>query len=107
MRLIGIALPFVVLMVELYYLLRGEKPGRPSLLINLLTALALLSSVLTGYVAHESIESIPIGDEAMEILHTHQTVGFALVALSLFALPVRIGYSLKEWVALKVVWDGL
>ncbi|WP_333784788.1 DUF2231 domain-containing protein [Thermocrinis sp.] len=79
----SVALPTILLLASLYYALTKRREKDLIIALSVLSFLAILSSVITGYIIHESIENIPIQEEAEEVLHRHESIGFALFGMSL------------------------
>ncbi len=79
----SIALPTILFLASAFYLLTKRRERDIIIALSLLSFFAIAGSVTTGYIAHESMANIPIEEKAQEILHTHQSVGFVLLGLSL------------------------
>lgn len=91
----AIALPLFALLLEGFYHLRGRKPDDIEFLTLLLASGAVVGAAVTGYVAHESMENLPISPQALELLHTHETLGIALAGLFSLILLLRLVYAFK------------
>ncbi|GEM_PF-630284 len=97
----AVSLPLLALLLEGYYLLRRKKPDAGEFLFILLTSGAVIGAAVTGYIAHESIENLPIKSEALEVLHNHESLGIYLAGLfSLIAL-LRFVYFFKPSASLR------
>ncbi len=91
----AIALPLFALLLEGLYHLRGRKPDEVEFLTLLLSSGAVVGAAVTGYIAHESMENLPIAEQALELLHTHETLGIALALLFSGILILRLLYAFK------------
>ncbi|HIQ31139.1 MAG TPA: DUF2231 domain-containing protein [Aquifex aeolicus] len=91
----AIALPVFALLVGAMYHLRGREPDEVELMTLLLASGAVVAASITGYVAHESMEHLPITEEALGVLHTHETLGIGIAVLFSIIAVLRIAYMLK------------
>ncbi len=103
----AISLPILTLFLEAFYILRGRRPDSLEFLFVLLTSSAVAGGAVTGYVAHESMEDIPIQAKALELLHTHETLGIYLAVLFGVVLAFRVIYALKPSSLLRIVYLAL
>ncbi len=92
----AIALPFVSLLVGALYSVRGKEPDEVEFLLLLLSSGAVIGASVTGYIAHESMEDLPIGKQALELLHTHETIGISLAFLFSLILGLRLIYAFRR-----------
>ncbi len=88
----AVALPVLLLLLEVGYLLHRRPPDGLELGAVLLTFLSVLAAYVTGYVAHESVGDMPIEDRAVDLLHTHGRVGLILMTLLFTVLLFRLLY---------------
>ena len=91
----AVALPVVTLVLQAFYLFRNRKPDSLEFLFVLMTSGAVALGAVTGYIAHESMEDLPIRREALELLHTHETIGIYLAWFFGLILLLRVLYVLK------------
>ncbi len=91
----GIAFPVFALVLVVFYYLKGRNPDETEFLAILLASGSVLASSVTGYIAHESMEELPISKQALELLHTHETIGIALAVLFLLILLLRVSFFFK------------
>lgn len=91
----AIALPVFALLLEGFYQLKGRRPDELEFLTLLLSSGAVLGAAVTGYIAHESMENLPITEQALETLHTHETLGLSLAALFVAITILRVFYTFK------------
>ncbi|RLJ70325.1 putative membrane protein [Hydrogenivirga caldilitoris] len=91
----AVALPLFTLLLEGLYHLRGRKPDEVEFFALLLSSGAVIGAAVTGYIAHESMENLPITPQALELLHTHQTLGIALAGLFSLVFLLRLVYTFK------------
>jgi uncharacterized membrane protein len=103
----AIALPAVTLVLQAFYLLRNRKPDGLELLFILMASGAVLAGAVTGYVAHESMEDLPIRREALNLLHTHETVGIYLAVLFGGILGLRLLYWVRPSGILRFLYTVL
>ncbi len=92
----GIAIPVATLVLHAFYHLRRREPDGVEFLMVFLSALSTAGAALSGYIAHESIEDLPISAEALELLHTHETLGIAVALLFGVVLGLRVLYHFKR-----------
>ncbi len=88
----AIALPVFTLILELFYILRKKATDGVEFLSILLSSISVISASVTGYIVHESIETLPISSEALEVLHNHETLGIILAIIFAVILLLRILY---------------
>ena len=88
----AVALPILLLLLEIGYLLYRRPPDGLEMGAVLLSFLSVLTAYATGYVAHESMEDMPIGEKAASLLHTHERVGLTILLLLLAVLLLRVIY---------------
>ena len=100
----AIAIPIFTLILQGFYYIRKKKPDDIELLAISFSSLSVIGASITGYIAHESIEEIPISSKALEILHTHETLGIILGILFATVLLFRIAYSLKSSGFLRILY---
>jgi uncharacterized membrane protein len=100
----AVALPLFALLFEGFYILRRKSPDVGEFLIIILTSGAVISAAITGYVAHESIENLPIKKEALEVLHTHETLGIYLAGLFSVIALIRLVYFFKSSSLLRTLY---
>jgi len=91
----AVALPFLALLLEGLYHLKRRRPDEVEFFVLLASSGAVVAAAVTGYVAHESMENLPISQEALEFLHTHETLGLILAGLFLLVLLLRLVYLFK------------
>ncbi len=92
----AVALPlFTLILIGLYHL-KGRKPDEVEFLSIILSSGGVIASAITGYVAHESMENLPIEKEALDLLHTHETLGIALAGLFSLITVLRFTYALRK-----------
>ncbi len=103
----AIASPLIALLVSALYLLRKREPDLVEFLPILIASSSVVIAAVTGYVAHESMEELPIGKTALELLHTHEEVGIYLAVLFAVILGVRLIYFVKPARAVQVVYITL
>lgn len=96
----GVAIPVATLVLHAFYHLRRREPDGAEFLMVLLSSLSVVGAALTGYIAHESIEDLPISTEALELLHTHETLGIVIALLFSAVLGLRVLYHFKRIPAL-------
>ncbi|WP_457601654.1 DUF2231 domain-containing protein [Hydrogenivirga sp.] len=92
----AIALPLFALLLEGLYHLKGRKPDEVEFFTLFLSAGAVIGAAVTGYVAHESMENMPISPQALELLHTHETLGIALAGVFSLVFLLRFIYAFKQ-----------
>ncbi len=92
----AVALPIFALLLGGFYHLKGKEADEVEFLSILLSSGAVIGAAITGYVAHESMEDLPIKAEALELLHTHETLGISLAALFSAILLLRVIYVFKR-----------
>ena len=91
----AVALPFFALLLEGLYHIKRRKPDEVEFLGLLLSSGAVMAAAVTGYVAHESMEDLPITPQALDLLHTHETLGIILALLFSGVLLLRLIYAIK------------
>jgi len=91
----AIALPLFALLLEGLYHIKGRKPDEVEFFTLMLASGAVVVASVSGYVAHESMENLPITQGALDILHTHETVGIALAGLFSLMFLLRFIYAFK------------
>ncbi len=91
----AIALPLFALLLEGLYHIQRRRPDEVEFFTLLLSAGAVVGAAITGYVAHESMENLPISQQALEVLHTHETLGIVLALLFTGILFLRLMYAFK------------
>ncbi len=100
----AVSLPIILLVLEAFYILRGKRPDSLEFLFVFLTSSAVTGGALTGYVAHESMEDIPIQAKALELLHTHETLGIYLAVLFWLVFALRLLYTFKPSLILRLFY---
>ncbi len=86
----GIALPVFTVILQIFYVLKRRELDSAEFLASSLSSVSVAGSAITGYIVHESIEELPITEEALEVLHTHETLGIVLGIVFLIILLFRI-----------------
>ncbi len=92
------------MLFEAYYLLRRKKPDSGELALIILTSGAVIVSAVTGLIAHNSIEDLPIKEKALEVLHTHESLGLYLAGLFALITLLRIAYIFKSSGVLRALY---
>ena len=100
----GVSLPVIAVLFEAYYLLRRRKPDAGELAIIILASGAVIASAVTGLIAHNSIEDLPIKEKALEILHTHESLGLYLAGLFALIALLRFIYIFKSSGILRALY---
>ncbi|MDQ7039265.1 MAG: DUF2231 domain-containing protein [Aquificota bacterium] len=100
----AVALPAVTLILQAFYILRNRKPDGLEFLFILMTSGAVAGAAVTGYVAHESIEDIPIRSDALNLLHTHETLGIYLALFFGLIFILRLLYWFKPSGTLRFLY---
>ena len=91
----AIALPLFALLLEGLYHIKGRKPDEVEFFTLLLASGAVITASTTGYIAHESMEDLPISQQALELLHTHETIGLILAGVFALMFLLRFIYAFK------------
>jgi uncharacterized membrane protein len=91
----AVATPLIALLISGYYFLRRRKTDSVEFFLIFISSSSVVAAAITGYIAHESMEKLPIKREALELLHTHEEVGIYLSLLFSFILLTRFIYILK------------
>ncbi len=91
----AVALPLFALLLEGLYHIRKRRPDEVELFSLLLSSGAVVVAAVTGYLAHESMEDLPITPQALDLLHTHETLGIILALLFSGILLLRLVYTFK------------
>jgi len=92
----AIALPLFALLSEGFYTLKRKSPDDLEFFTLLVASGAVITTSVTGYIAHKSMESLPIKKEALEALHIHETIGLTLAGLFAFMFLIRAVYVIKS-----------
>ena len=100
----AIALPVFTVILQGLYSVRNKNPDEIEFLATTLSSLSVIGASITGYIAHESIEEIPISREAIEVLHTHETIGIVLGILFAVILLLRLAYAIKPIRFLRILY---
>jgi hypothetical protein len=82
----AIALPFALLVIDLYYRFKKIQPDGLHALITYLSVLAVVGGTISGIIAHEPIEDVLHNIPAFEI---HEYLGLSLTPLFLALGVVR------------------
>ncbi len=91
----AIALPIFALLLEGFYHLKRRRADEIEFLTLILSSGAVIGASVTGYIAHESMENLPITEQALEILHTHETLGIILAGIFAGVVLLRFLYAIK------------
>ncbi len=100
----AIATPVVLLLVNGFYLLRKRDLDSLEYLLLLVASSSVVAAAITGYLAHEAMEEVPIKREALELLHTHESVGIYLALLFAVIFAIRSLLIFKPSAALRAVY---
>ncbi|MCS6957291.1 MAG: DUF2231 domain-containing protein [Aquificaceae bacterium] len=88
----AIALPFALLVLEIYYRFNRKNPDGLHFIFTLLSSLSVLGAVLSGMVAYE-----PIEDKLYKIkifsYHKYTGLFLAVLFIVLFVIRLNIGKS--------------
>ncbi|MDW8031957.1 MAG: DUF2231 domain-containing protein [Aquificaceae bacterium] len=86
----GLALPFGLLVLEIYYRLKRKEPDGLHLIFSLLASLSVIGATLSGMIAYEPIEEKLYRIEAFK---THKYMGLFMGLYFALLLSVRLGMS--------------
>ncbi len=100
----AIALPLFALLSEGFYTLKRKSPDDLEFFTLLVASGAVITTSVTGYIAHKSMESLPIKKEALEALHIHETIGLTLAGLFAFMFLIRAVYVIKSVKLLRLLY---
>ncbi len=103
----AIATPLLALLVSGYYHLRRKNPDMLEFAFIFIASSSVVAAAVSGYIAHESMEDLPIKREALELLHTHESVGIYLALLFSVIFLLRALYVLKPLRGLKILYITL
>ena len=92
----AIALPLFALLLGGFYSIKRREPDDIEFLAIFLSSTAVIGASITGYIAHESMENLPITKSALDLLHTHENLGIALASLFALILLLRFIYMFKR-----------
>jgi uncharacterized membrane protein len=90
----GIAFPVALLVLEIAYLILRRKPDSIEFTFIVLALLGVLAATLSGYYVYTHIDEESLSKEGLELLESHELLGFILTGVYLVVLGLRIAYSL-------------
>jgi len=90
----GIAFPVALLVLEIAYLILRRKPDGIEFTFIVLALLGVLLATLSGYYVYTHIDEESLSKEGLELLESHELLGFILTGVYLVVLGLRIAYSL-------------
>ncbi|MEN3028280.1 MAG: DUF2231 domain-containing protein [Aquificaceae bacterium] len=86
----GLAMPFALLVLELYYRLKRKDPDGLHLIFSLLASLSVIGATLSGMIAYEPVEEKLY---KIEVFKTHKYMGLLMGLYFAVLLGVRLGMS--------------
>lgn len=86
----AMALPFALLVLDLYYRYTKKNPDSLHLIFTLLASLSVIGATLSGMVAHEPIEDKL---HSINVFETHELAGFILGFYFALLAGVRFGFE--------------
>ncbi|WP_448587756.1 DUF2231 domain-containing protein [Thermocrinis sp.] len=100
----AVALPSILLLTEIYLMLRRREEKEIPLVMSFLTMIAIALSVGTGYVAYEAVEAYPIEKVVENLLYLHKYFGFAMLGLAVLVFGLRLFLYFRTNPAVRVIY---